>query len=95
MPAMRTSLNDIALAERLLSGQLLPGDQQLAEAKQLLDHEWKAKLFAQQQVYRLIKLYGREQLRAEIAAIGEKLLHAPEHAGFREKLRRIFFHSKK
>lgn len=95
MPAMRTSLNDIALAERLLSGQLLPGEKSLTEAKALLDSEWKANLLAQQQVYRLIKLYGREQLRAEIAAIGEKLLQAPEHAGFREKLRRIFFHSKK
>lgn len=88
---MRTSLNEIALIERLLLNKSTPGDTLLFEAKTLLDQELQANVSSQLQVYSLVNEYSRRQLKQEIEAVHHQLFTEPEHLSFRQKIARIFF----
>jgi len=87
---MRTSLNNIVQAEKHLLKQSPPADALLFEAKMLINDELKSNVAAQQQVYSLVKQYGRKQLIAEIDAAHQQLFTQPEHLSFRQKIARIF-----
>ena len=87
---MRTSLNNIAQAEQYLLKRSAPAGSLLFEAKMLINDELKNNVAAQQQVYSLVKQYGRKQLKAEIEAVHQQLFTQPGHMSFRQKIARIF-----
>ncbi|MEN0052298.1 MAG: hypothetical protein AAGC65_01450 [Mucilaginibacter sp.] len=87
---MRTSLNNIAQAEQHLLQKSHAGSALLFEAKMLINDELKDNVAAQQQVYSLVRQYGRKQLIEEIETVHQQLFNEPEHLSFRQKIARIF-----
>lgn len=87
---MRTSLNNIKLTEGYLAGELLTGEKLLFEARMLLDHDLLTDVKAQQQAIELIKQYSREQLRAEIDTVHQKLFNNKQHRTFAKRVMDLF-----
>ena len=87
---MRTSLIETQNIEANLLRLSEPGDALVFEAKLLLEPELREKTRWQQEAYRMIKLYGRDQLKREIEAIHQKLFTQSEHMSFSQKIRRLF-----
>lgn len=70
---MRPLLDEVQLLEDYLKGTL-PQDQQLDVAVRLLwDQDLQQKLARQQLAYKVLRLFGRRQLRAELEAIHIRL----------------------
>lgn len=87
---MRTSLLDIEQAEAFLTGRMEPGEALVYRARLLADPVLKSDVALQAELYEWIRLYGRKQLRQEIEAVHRELFRKPEHASFRDKIRRLF-----
>lgn len=70
---MRPLLDEVHLLEDYLKGTL-PEDQQLDVAVRLLwDQDLQQKLARQQLAYKVLRLFGRRQLRAELETIHIRL----------------------
>jgi len=87
---MRTSLIETEQIEAHLMQRSEPGDQLVFQARLLLKPELGEKIQWQQEAYRMIKLYGRDQLKQEIEAVHKKLFTQAEHLSFSQKIRRLF-----
>jgi hypothetical protein len=87
---MRTSLNNIKLAEDYLNKQLTTGDKLLFEARMLLDHDMLTNVKAQRSAVELVKQYSREQLRTEIEAVHQTLFTNKQHRTFAQRVLSIF-----
>jgi hypothetical protein len=87
---MRTSLIETEQIETHLLHRVEPGDALVFEAKLLLDTELLEKLQWQKETYRIVKAYGRNQLKQEIEAVHQRLFTQPEHLSFSQKIRRLF-----
>ena len=87
---MRTSLIETGQIEEHLMQQSEPGDSLVFEARLLLEPELHEKMQWQQEAYRMVKLYGRDQLKQEIEAVHQKLFTQAEHLSFSQKIRRLF-----
>ncbi|HTD39686.1 MAG TPA: hypothetical protein VK671_03630 [Mucilaginibacter sp.] len=87
---MRTSLIETEQIETHLMRQAEPGDALVFEARLLLEPEFREKMQWQQETYRMVTLYGRDQLKQEIEAVHQKLFTQPEHLSFSQKIRRLF-----
>ena len=87
---MRTSLIETEQIEAHLMQRSEPGDQLVFEARLLLDPELGEKTRWQQEAYRIIKLYGRYQLKQEIETVHQKLFTQKKHLSFSQKIRRLF-----
>ena len=87
---MRTSLIETEQIEAHLLRLSEPGDALVFEARLLLEPELKDKLDWQQKTYTIVRQYGRRQLKQEIEAVHQQLFNRPEHAGFRQKIMRLF-----
>jgi len=87
---MRTSLIETEQIEAYLLMSADPGDSLVFEAKLLLDDSLPEKVQWQQKAYEMIRLYSREQLKLDMESAHQKLFSQPEHAGFRQKIKRLF-----
>jgi hypothetical protein len=87
---MRTSLLETEQIESHLMRSAEPGDALVFEAKLLLDPELKEKMHWQQKTYSILRQYGREQLKGEIAAVHRQLFNDGAHQSFRQKIMRLF-----
>ncbi|MBS1521472.1 MAG: hypothetical protein JST50_10775 [Bacteroidetes bacterium] len=87
---MRTSLIETEQIEAHLMQRSEPGDQLVFEAMLLLEPELGEKMQWQQEAYRMVKLYGRDQLKQDIEAVHLKLFTQKEHLSFSQKIRRLF-----
>lgn len=87
---MRTSLNNLKLAEEYLTGQAVPGDSLLFQARMIIDPEMKEDVQHQQQAYRLVELYGRQQLKAQLEEVHEQLFALPKYARFKQRVLELF-----
>jgi len=87
---MRTSLIETEQIEAHLLRLSEPGDALVFEARLLLEPGLRDKMHWQQKTYTIIKQYGRQQLRQEIGAVHQQLFSNPEHAGFGQKIMRLF-----
>jgi hypothetical protein len=87
---MRTSLIETEQIEAHLLRLDEPGDSLVFEARLLLEPELRDKAFWQQKTYGLIRQYGRGQLKQEIEHVHQQLFTEPQHAGFRQKIGRLF-----
>ena len=87
---MRTSLNEIKLIENYLFEKGSVEDRLLVEARTLAIPGYHKKTLEQQQVYGLVKLYGRQKLRAELDKIHTELFTDPKHRSFRQRIKKLF-----
>jgi hypothetical protein len=71
MPTLSIETREI---EAWLSGTQQPAESLLFQARLILQPELKDKVQWQQKTYRLVRLYGRQQIRAEIAEVENMLL---------------------
>jgi len=76
--------------EAHLLGLSEPGDALVFEATLLLNPELKDKMYWQQKAYTIVRQYGRQQLKQEIETVHQQLFGRSEHAGFRQKIMRLF-----
>ena len=87
---MRTSLLETEQIEAHVLRRTEPGDALVFEARLLLEPELKDKVLWQQKTYSIIRQYGREQLKGEIAAVHRQLFNDGAHQSFRQKIMRLF-----
>jgi hypothetical protein len=87
---MMTSLIETEQIEAHLTQRSETGDQLVFDARLLLEPELREKVQWQQQAYRMVKLYGRDQLKQEIEGVHQKLFTQKEHFSFSQKIRRLF-----
>jgi hypothetical protein len=87
---MRTSLNEIKKIEDHLQGNLAAEENLLIEVRKLIDHSFATNLTAQQDSYKLIRSYGRKQLRQEIESIHQQLFREEKHYSFRKMIFSLF-----
>jgi len=87
---MRTSLNNIKAIEDHLFGYNTPGDVLVFEARMILSSGLRDEVQQQEKTYKVIRQYSRKQLKAEIAAVQEKLTTEPEHRGFMQHIINLF-----
>jgi hypothetical protein len=87
---MRTSLNNIKAIEDHLFGYNAPGDALVFEARLILSSSLRDEVQQQQNTYKVIRQYSRKQLKAEIAAVQEKLTTQPAHQGFMQRIINLF-----
>ena len=87
---MRTSLIETEQIEAHLLQLGDTGDALVFEAKMLLEPELKEKVIWQQKTYQIVRQYGHEQLRQEIASAHQKLFSEERHQSFRQKIMRLF-----
>ncbi len=87
---MKTSASEIRLIDNYIQKQLPPADQLVFEARLLLCSELAETLQWQQAVHQLVKMRGRQQLKAQIKQVEQTLFTEARHQTFREKIYRIF-----
>jgi hypothetical protein len=81
---MRTSLNNIKQTEDYLQHRLTPDEKLLYDAKLILDPMLRLNVLLQKKIYGLIKAYGRQSAREQLAQIHEQLFKDPAKAHFRK-----------
>jgi len=83
---MTTSWNELQLLEAYSQRELPVEEQLLLDARLHLDEDLRDKYHWQQQTYRLVQQYGREQLRGQLRKIEEELFTKPAHAAFVKRI---------
>lgn len=87
---MPTSWNDTLQIEKYLDKDMSNGDALVFEARLILEPNLVNKMKWQQKAYKLIKNYGRQQLKHEIELVHEQLFTQKTHAGFSQKIKALF-----
>jgi hypothetical protein len=87
---MKTSLNELRLIEYYLLSDDKDGESFLFEAKMILQPGLKQQVYWQNKTYKIVRDYGRKQLKNEIENIHETLFNTDEHHSFRQKVMRLF-----
>ncbi len=91
---MRKSLNDLRLIENYLFQRLPAAEQQAFKVRLLTESRLSEQVAVQQEVYALIKRYGRRQLKKELEAVHERMFKSPEKTWFRQKIKNLFTRKK-
>ena len=87
MPTLSIETREI---EAYLSGAQYPEESLIFQAKLVLQPGLAEKVKWQQQTYRLLQLYSRQKLRAEISEVESTLFNDAAHLSFRQKVFRLF-----
>ena len=86
---MPTSSIETREIEAYLSGAQNPEKSLLFQAKLVLQPGLAEKVKWQQRTYRLLQLYSRQKLKAEISEVESMLFNDAEHLSFRQKVFRL------
>ncbi|WP_345954690.1 hypothetical protein [Mucilaginibacter sp. PAMB04168] len=87
---MKTSATETRLIDSYLLGQMPPADKLVFDAKLMLCPELQQTADCQQKVHQLVKLRGRQKLKARIQEAEQKVFSQPEYSGFRQRVWRLF-----
>lgn len=87
---MKTSLDNLQLMEDCLLGQASGEQRLLFEAKLLLDPMLREDAYWQRKTYRIVRDYGRQQLRDELERVHQVLFTAPQHRKFCDRVLGFF-----
>jgi hypothetical protein len=87
---MKTSLSEIIDAEKYLHGELTPEESVVFQARLLVDEELRRNTFYHKMVNRLVRLYHRRKLKAEVEGVSDKLFRDNRKVDFRDSIIRIF-----
>jgi len=83
-------MNETRQIEKYLEQQLQPEEKLLMDARCLVDPQLRDTVYFQEQTYKLIRHFGRNQLRAEIGAVEKRLFTEDVFSQFRKKIQSIF-----
>jgi len=87
---MRPSLTDIQQGDRYLHGHMPQDEAAVYEARLLTNDTLKEHTHFLQKTFALLRIYHRRQLRAEAAAVQQRLFTDPKHTAFQQNIRRLF-----
>ncbi len=87
---MRTSLNNIKAIDDYISGNMATGDKLLFEANLILNNDLVNDMQYQQKTYTMIRLYGRQKIKDEIAAVQKTFTTAPQHQNLIQRIAKLF-----
>jgi len=87
---MKTSWSELQWREDCLLGDASGGQLALFEAKLLVDPEFRDAVYWQRATYNVIREYNREQLRAELKQVHQRLFSEPAHRTFAQKVKALF-----
>jgi hypothetical protein len=87
---MKTSFPEIVETEKYLQQELDPQDNLLFEARLLVSDQWRRNTFFHKMVHRLVHLYHRKKLKAEVDAVHNKLFRDPAKGSFRNQFTNLF-----
>ena len=87
---MKISLTDTIRTERFLRHELADDHRLAFNARLLADHELRRNLFFHRMVHRLVALYHRRKLKAQVDGVHERLLNDPARVAFRESIIKHF-----
>lgn len=85
---MRTSLNEIKAIEDHLLGHADTGSSLVFQANMILNAGLRDQVHSQHAAYKVVQVYGRKQIRAEIEAVHQALMDRPDN--FMQKIIRLF-----
>ena len=89
---MKTSFPDIITTEKYLRRELDGQETLLFKARLLVSEEWRANTYFQKMVYRLVHIYHRRKIKAQVNAVHERLLKDPAKASFSTEVLSFFKH---
>lgn len=89
---MKTSGTDIQTIDAYLHNNLLPEDRIIFEARLIISPLLRMQLMAQRSVYRLVALYHRKKLKAEIEQVHQTIFDSIHHHDLQQDIRKIFNH---
>jgi anti-sigma factor RsiW len=87
---MKTSWNKAQAIEKFLSGTLPAADALLFRARLLTDPELRRLVALQQKTYALVRLYGRQQMKARLEALHRQLMGDPTKKTFQQQVLQYF-----
>ena len=87
---MTTSWRETQQIEAHLLGAADTPTALVFEARLLLDDELAQKTLWQSHTYKLVRQYGREQLRKEMEDVHDELFSLPQHKEFARRIRSLF-----
>ncbi len=87
---MKTSWNEWQWREDCLLGDASGEQQALFEAKLLVDPEFRDAVYWQRATYNVIREYQREQVRAELKQVHQRLFTEPAHRNFANAIKAFF-----
>lgn len=87
---MKTSQNNTRLIEKYLFRMLSPVDRFVFEARLALNPGLKKEVFAQEKIYRILKMYHREQLKEELEILHRQIFSDPSKTNFQQTIYQIF-----
>jgi len=87
---MRTSLNNLKLAEEYIEGKLDAGEAAVFEARLILDAELRNDIEYLQRSYKVIRYCGRKLLKNRIEEIHHKLFQHSQYSDFRNNIMKLF-----
>lgn len=87
---MKTSATDTTQIDRYLLQQLPAGDKLVFDARLMLCPQLQDTVSWQRKVHQLVRIRGRQQLKAQIKGVEEIVFSQPEYSGFRQKVLRWF-----
>lgn len=83
-------MNDTQHIEHYLDGTLSPEEHVLMEARLLIDAALREKVLWQQRSHELVRAYGRQQLRLEIARVQKRVFTESRFSAFTQTIKNIF-----
>jgi hypothetical protein len=87
---MKTSWNEMQRIEDYVMATGDGGDRAVFSARLLVEPGLQERLEWQQATYAVVREYGRQKLREEIAQVAQHLFSAKHYEPFRQKILRIF-----
>jgi len=87
---MKTSIAEIIRTEKFIVGELSNDEELLFEAKLLIDKDLRRNVSLQRLVHRLVRLYHRRKMKADIGRVHDKLFLNPAKVGFRRSVLKHF-----
>jgi hypothetical protein len=87
---MKTSYTEIIRTEKFLRQEMGADDSLVFQARILLSSELRANTYFHKLVQRLVRLYHRRQVKAEIETLHSRLFNDPSKTAFREGIVRLF-----
>lgn len=87
---MRNSLREIERIEEFLHRKMPLPESLVFQAQVLTNPLLRMQTSIQKKIYSLVRLYGRQQAKTEIARVHERLFKLPAHRAFQREISNIF-----
>jgi hypothetical protein len=87
---MKTLFRNILQTEKYLQQELTPEDSLVYQARLIVDADLRKDTFFHRMVHKLVRLYHRKKLKAQVETIHENLFNDPAKVHFRERIMKLF-----